>query len=74
MNQFGAPLAVSLLCDINTGKNQSDCTNCLKCLRMKVTIHSNITTPVKMFFHFFRKCSVMNCGKYLLIVINVTAA
>ena len=28
------PLAVSLSCDINTGKNQSDCTNCLKCLRL----------------------------------------
>ena len=25
---------MSLSCDINTGKNQSDCTNCLKCLRM----------------------------------------
>ena len=34
MNQSGAPLAVSISCDINTGKNQSDCTNCLKCLRM----------------------------------------
>ena len=26
--------AVSLSCDINTGKNQSDCTNCLNCLRI----------------------------------------
>ena len=36
MDQSGVPLAVSLLCDINTGKNQSDsdCTNCLKCLRI----------------------------------------
>ena len=34
MDQSGAPLAVSLSCDINTGKNQSDCTNCLKCLRI----------------------------------------
>ena len=30
------PLAVSLSCNINTGKNQSDCTNCLKCLRMYI--------------------------------------
>ena len=35
MDQSGAPLAVSLSCDINTGKNQSDCTNCLKCLRIE---------------------------------------
>ena len=43
MDQSGAPLAVSLSCDINTGKNQSDCMNCLKCLRlMSITdmIHS----------------------------------
>ena len=33
MDQSGAPLAVSLSCDINTSKNQSDCTNCLKCIR-----------------------------------------
>ena len=26
--------AVSLSCDINMGKNQSDCTNCLKCLKI----------------------------------------
>ena len=26
--------AVSLSCDINTGKNQSDCTNSLKCVRI----------------------------------------
>ena len=24
----------SLSCDLNMGKNQSDCTNCLKCLRI----------------------------------------
>ena len=29
--------AVSLSCDINTGKNQSDCTNYLKCVGAKVT-------------------------------------
>ena len=34
MDQSGAPHAVSLSCDINMGKNQSDYTNCLKCLRM----------------------------------------
>ena len=34
MDQSGAPLAVSLSRDINTGQNQSDCTNCLKCLRI----------------------------------------
>ena len=32
----GVVQAVSLSCDINTGKNQSDSTNCLKCLRMDV--------------------------------------
>ena len=31
MDQSGAPLAVSLSCDITTGKNQSDCLNCLNC-------------------------------------------
>ena len=29
---------MSLSCDINTDKNQSDCTNCLKCLRMIVKV------------------------------------
>ena len=38
MDQSGAPLAVSLSCDINTGKNQSDCTNCLKCLRIPLVM------------------------------------
>ena len=43
MDQSGAPLAVSFMCDINTagntGKNQSDCTNCLKCLRYVSKLH-----------------------------------
>ena len=34
--------AVSLSCDINTGKNQSDCTNCLKSLRILDEIHVRI--------------------------------
>ena len=36
MDLSGAPLAVSLSCDIK-GKNQSDCTNCVKCLRMHIS-------------------------------------
>ena len=38
MDQSGAPPVVSLSCDINTGKNQSDCTNCLKCLRISIQL------------------------------------
>ena len=41
MDKSGAPLVVSLSCDINTGKNQSDCTNCLKCLRICYIVRQN---------------------------------
>ena len=41
MDQSGAPLAVSISCDINTSKNQSDCMNCLKCLRIVIKSNSH---------------------------------
>ena len=40
------PLAVSLSCDINTGKNQLDCTNCLKCLRIDNNKHIKVLKDV----------------------------
>ena len=45
MDQSGAPLVVSLSCDINTGKNESDCTNCLKCLRILCNA-PNVCVPI----------------------------
>ena len=49
--------AVSLSCDINTGKNQSDCTNCLKCLRI-----CNHTT---LHIHSFWCQSTLPCAECL---------
>ena len=47
MDQSGALLAVSLSCDINTGTNQSDCTNCLKSLR--IAYQSILSNPPVVF-------------------------
>ena len=64
MDQSGAPPAVSISCDINTGKNQTDCTNCLKCLQIYFnTYHAAGMSrrQVKKIIKMFKNVKLFEC-------------
>ena len=48
----------------NTGKNQSDCTNSLKCFRMFSEVEKGLYIPLRLFF-----CIKHRCRMYMQLVV-----